>query len=113
MADKKKKKLPELYFVFDDRKEVHADIANRAVMVKKGDQHDDIMKFVQNLGTVQDLKFNTIVKDVDVDAVKEAFEDEGYTVLQADKQDFQELQRELDKLMTIEGGESKNYPRGK
>lgn len=112
MADKKKK-LPELYIVFDNRKEFHADIANKAIMVKKGDQHDAIMEFVKNLGTVQSLKFNTIVKDVDVAEAKEVFEDEGYTVLQADKQDFSELEREMDKLLTIEGGESKDYPRGK
>lgn len=115
MADKKEKKnkIPELYFVFDERGEYHGDIANKAVMVKKGDQHDEIMQFAEALGSSKSLKFNTIIEGVDVKAAKAAFEDAGYVVVQADKKDFEEIQRELDKLMTIEGGESKNYPRGK
>lgn len=115
MADKKEKKtkLPELFFVFDERGEYHGDIANKAVMVKKGDQHDEIMKFAASLGSAKKLKLNTIIEGVDVGAAKAAFEDAGYVVIKADKTDFQEIQRELDKLLTIEGGESKDYPRGK
>ena len=110
MADeKKKKKLPELYFVFDERGEFHADIANKAVVVKKGDQHDGIMEFASGLGDVQSLDNTSVIGGVDIDKAKGVFEDEGYHVVQADKSDFEEIQRELDKLLTIKGGESKKY----
>lgn len=115
MPDKKEKKnkIPELYFVFDERGEVHADIANKAIMVKKGDQHDHIMEFATGLGKgIRGLKFNTIIERVDVDEARKTFEEEGYVVLQANAEDFKELQRELDKLLTVQGGESKDYPRG-
>lgn len=110
MAEKKKKnKLPDLWFVFDERGEYHADIANKAVMIKQGDQHDDIMEFISKLGEVQKFKFNSIVKEVDVEAARKLFEEEGYILTQAKEEDFEELARELDKLETIEGGESKKY----
>lgn len=113
MANKKEKKIPELYFVFDERGEYHAGITGKAIMVKKGDQHDDIMQFAASLGSPQKSKASTILGDTDVEAAKAAFEDAGYMVVQADKTDFQEIQRELDKLLTLVGGESKDYPRGK
>ena len=110
MAEKKKKnKIPDLWFVFDERGEYHADIAHKAVMVKKGDQHDDIIEFISKLGEVQKFEYSSIVKDVDVDAAQKLFEEEGYIVTKAEEDDFKELARELDKLETIEGGESKKY----
>ena len=110
--EKKKDKedeLPDLWFIFDLRGEYWGDIANHAIMVKKGDQHDDIMEFVGNLGRAQELKFGTIIKDIDVDEAQKLFEDEGYVVAKAEEEDFEEIQRELDKLLTIKGGESKKY----
>ena len=106
---KKKDKLPKLFFVFDLRGEYQADIANGAIMVKKGDQHDDIMGFASKLGQSESFKFNSIIKDVDLEEAKNLFEEEGYVVTQAEKEDFEELNRELDKLLTIKGGEHLKY----
>lgn len=106
---KKKDELPDLWFIFDERGEYWGDVANHAVMVKKGDQHDEILEFVGGLGRVQNLKFNSIVKDVNVDDVNKLFEEQGYIIVKAEEADFIEIQRELDKLLTIKGGESKKY----
>lgn len=107
--EKKEEELPELFFVFSERGEFLADVANHAVMVKKGDEHDDILEFVGGLGRVQSMKFNSIVKDIDVDDVTKLFEEKGYIVIKAKEQDFMEIERELDKILTIKGGEHEKY----
>lgn len=106
---KEKEEMPDLWFIFDERGEYHGDIANKAIMVKQGDQHDDILEFAGKLGKVSRFQYNSIVKDVDDEEAKSLFEEEGYIITQATSQDFEEIKRELDKLETIEGGESKKY----
>lgn len=105
----KKKKLPDLYLIFDERSEFHAHITHNAISVKKGEQHDSIMEFAGKLGTPQKLANTTLIGDTNLETTKSAFEEAGYTVVQATEQDFSELQRELDKILSIKGGESKKY----
>ena len=94
-------KLPHAWFIFDERGESWGDISNGAIMVKKGDQHDDIMEFAGKLGTVQSLQYNTMIKDIDEQMAVKTFRGEGYVVVPVDKRDWLELQTELDKLETI------------
>ena len=54
-----------------------------------------------------------MVKDIDIEATRILFDEEGFTIQKATNQDFDELKRELDKLETIKGGESTKYKRGK
>ena len=105
----KEDELPDLGFIFDERGEYWCDIANHAIMVKKGDQHDELLEIAGKLGRVQGMKFNSIIKDVDTEEAAKLIEGEGYIVVKAEEADFTEIQRELDKLLTIKGGESKKY----
>ena len=123
MVTKNKKATPSvkkenLWFLFDLRGEYHGHVATAfndkgVLMLKKGDYNKYLLSLGNEVGDPEELQFNYIVKDVDVDATRKLFDDEGFTVQKASKQDFDELKRELDKLETIKGGESKKYKRGK
>jgi hypothetical protein len=112
------KKRDNMWFLFDLRGEYHGHVATGfndkgVLMLKKGDYDKYLLSLGNEVGDPEELKFNYIVKDVDVDATRKLFDDEGFTVQKATTQDFDELKRELDKLETIQGGESKKYKRGK
>ena len=96
-------KKEKLWFLFDLRGEYHGHVAtafnNKGVlMLKKGDYDKYLLSLGNEVGEPEELRFNYIVKDVDVDATRKLFDDEGFTVQKATKQDFQELKLELDKL---------------
>lgn len=101
--------LPKVNFLFDPRGEYHGFIANSAISVKKGDQFEYIMQFAGDLGQVQQMKMTGIIKDIDEEHAIELFKSKDYIVVEATDEDFQELEREFDKLQTIKGGESKKY----
>jgi len=108
----------DMWFLFDLRGEYHGHVATGlngkgVLMLKKGDYNKYLLSLGNEVGNPEELEFNYIVKDVDVDATQKLFDDEGFTVQKATTQDFDELKRELDKLETIKGGESKKYKRGK
>ena len=94
------KELPDMWFVFDERGEYHADIAQDAIMVKHGEQHNDIIEFIGDMGTVVKMTNSTIVKNVNEEEAVKEFKAQGYIVTKANDEDFIELQRELDKLLT-------------
>ena len=112
------KRKDNMWFLFDLRGEYHGHVATGfndkgVLMLKKGDYDKYLLSLGNEVGNPEELRFNYIVKDVDVDATQKLFDDEGFTVQKATTQDFDELKRELDKLETIKGGESKKYKRGK
>jgi len=111
-------KKNDLWFLFDLRGEYHGHVATGfndkgVLMLKKGDYDKYLLSLGNEVGDPEELSFNYIVKDVDVDTTRKLFDDEGFTIQKATKNDFDELKRELDKLETIQGGESKKYKRGK
>tara|TARA_Y100000310_G_C20302009_1_gene632255 strand:+ start:162 stop:524 length:363 start_codon:yes stop_codon:yes gene_type:complete len=105
---------PDLWFFFDLRGEYHGHVTTGEndkgiLMLKKGEYDDFLIEIGEKLGSPQDMDTNIAVPDVDVNDTKKLFDDEGFTVTKATDDDFDEIKRELDKLETIKGGESKKY----
>jgi len=115
--NRKKKTGQDLWFLFDLRGEYHghfgiASNSKGVLMLKKGDYDPFLLSLGKQVGELQELDSNYMFKDIDVDDTRKLFDDEGFTIQKATTQDFDELKRELDKLETIKGGESKKYKRG-
>lgn len=116
--NRKKKNGQDLWFLFDLRGEYHghfgiASNEKGVLMLKKGDYDPFLLSLGEQVGKLEELDSNYMFKDVDIDDTRKLFDDEGFTIQKASTQDFDELKRELDKLETIKGGESKKYKRGK
>tara|TARA_Y100000310_G_scaffold260260_1_gene269109 strand:+ start:5787 stop:6155 length:369 start_codon:yes stop_codon:yes gene_type:complete len=116
--NKKSKVSKKVWFLFDLRGEYHGHFGVGAngdgvLMLKKGDYDSFLLSLGKQVGDPEELDYNYIVKDVDVEETHKLFDDEGFTIQKATNQDFDELKRELDKLETIKGGESEKYKRGK
>ena len=116
--NRKKKNGQDLWFLFDLRGEYHGHFGTASnekgvLMLKKGDYDPFLLSLGEQVGELQELDSNYMFKDIDIDATQKLFDDEGFTIQKATTQDFDELKRELDKLETIKGGESKKYKRGK
>ena len=102
--NKGKKAEQELWFLFDLRGEYHGHvgIANNGkgvLMLKKGNYNNFLLSLGRQLGDPKALRFNYIVKNVDLDATRRLFDDEGFTVQKATTQDFAELEIEMDSLL--------------
>ena len=50
-----------------------------------------------------------VITDVDKDELIDSYNNAGFAVVKASTQDHDEIVRELDKLQTVKGGESKKY----
>ena len=135
--DDEKPEYPDLYFMFDGVNTLVAMMNEWSEESDNGDEDDedtnsglalviqdtdywpDIYQSVRGFGqeTAQELdNGNVLVAPIskkDTQNVIDAFTGIGFIVRKATDQDHDELIRELDKLGTIKGGESKNYPRGK
>lgn len=116
--NKKSKVSKKVWFLFDLRGEYHGHFGvgvngDGVLMLKKGDYDSYLVSLGEQVGDPEELAYNYIVKDVDVEKTHKLFDDEGFTIQKATNQDFDELKRELDKLETIKGGESEKYKRGK
>ena len=73
--------------------------------------YDNLRDFGKKVATETD-DGNIIVAPIEPDdkeSVLEAFNDIGFVAKRAKDEDIEELIRELDKLSTIKGGESKKY----
>ena len=57
----------------------------------------------------KEMENSVIIADVDKDEVTKAFNNAGFAVVGVSDEDHDELIRELDKLKTVKGGESKRY----
>ena len=107
-----------MWSFYDLRGEYHGHVAiafndKGVLMLKKGDYDKYLLSLGNEVGTPEELRFNYMVKDIDIEATRNLFDEEGFTIQKATNQDFDELKRELDKLETIKGGESTKYKRGK
>ena len=104
-----KDNIPEVYFFFDQRGEWHGYIGNSAIAVMKKDQFEYIMQFAGDLGEVQQMNHIAVIKGVNEEKAKQVFKAKEYVIVEATNDDFEELEREFDKLQTIKGGESETY----
>ena len=125
MADKPE--YPELWFMFDG---VNNLVANMHEFGDEEDEEDgygfslniedteywsDIYDAVRDFSskTATELEGGNIlvapIEPDDKESVLQAFNDLGFVAKKATDEDHEELIRELDKLATIKGGESKKY----
>ena len=125
MADKPE--YPELWFMFDG---VNNLVANMHEFGDEEDEEDgygfslniedteywsDIYDAVRDFSskTATELEGGNIlvapIEPDDKESVLQAFNDLGFVARKATDEDHEELIRELDKLATIKGGESKKY----
>ena len=93
-----------MWFLFDLRGEYHGHVATASddkgvLMLKKGDYDKYLLSLGNEVGDPEELQFNYMVKDVDVDATRKLFDDEGFTIKKATNQDFDELKQELNNLL--------------
>ena len=68
----KRKKNNDIWFLFDLRGEYHGHVATAfndkgVLMLKKGDYNKYLLSLGNEVGDPEELRFNYIVKDVDVD----------------------------------------------
>ena len=125
MADKPE--YPELWFMFDG---VNNLVANMHEFGDEEDEEDgygfslnieDTEYWSEIYDAVRDFSSKTAteleggnilvapIESDDKESVLQAFNDLGFVAKKATDEDHEELIRELDKLATIKGGESKKY----
>ena len=125
MADKPE--YPELWFMFDG---VNNLVANMHEFGDEDDEEDgygfslnieDTEYWSEIYDAVRDFSSKTAteleggnilvapIEPDDKESVLQAFNDLGFVAKKATDEDHEELIRELDKLATIKGGESKKY----
>ena len=123
MAEKKPE-YPELWFMFDgmntvvanfhefgDKEEEHGFVLQIRDTPYWSDIYDNTRNFGQKTATETDHGNIVVapIKEDDKEDVLRAFNDIGFGAKKASDQDHEELIREMDKLSTIKGGESKKY----
>lgn len=123
MATKEKKpKYPELWFIYDGIGTYIGNIAkdatdNYSAQISKDERNiyfDELFTLVSPLGKKNIEQPNSvIIVDVGLDDSIKEFNNAGFIVTAVSDKDHEELLRELDKLQTVKGGESKKYPRKK
>lgn len=120
--DEEEDQYPEVWFIFDGAGTYLVQVAQNAT----GKFHAQITKdarngyfaemftFLRPLGSKGiEMSQSVAIIDVDKEEALDAVTGAGFIAKKATDQDHDEIIRELDKLQTIKGGESKNYPRGK
>jgi len=116
--EKDEKKNPEIWWIYDGRGVCLGNIAldatgSYSAQISKDDNNpffDELIHMTGPLGHGGDeFKHSVVITDVDLDEVTEAYNNAGFAVVGASDQDHEELLRELDKLQTVKGGESKKY----
>ena len=116
--DKDKPKYPEMWFVYDQPGTCLGNIAldatgSYSVQISKDDNNpyfDELFTIARPLGSKGiEWKHSVLIADVDKEELIEAFNNAGFVAIKADDKDHDELIRELDKLQTVKGGESKTY----
>ena len=95
---------PDLWFFFDMRGEYHGHVTTGenekgVLMLKKGDYDEYLLSLGREVGCPEELEFNYIVGDIEIQATIKLFDDEGFTIRKATEQDFNELEFEMDELL--------------
>lgn len=120
--EEEEEKYPEIWFIFDGIGTYLGQVAKNATgkfhaQITKDERNeyfDEMFMFLRPLGTKGiEVETSVLVVDVDKEEALDAITEAGFIAKKATDQDHEEIIRELDKLQTIKGGESKNYPRGK
>jgi len=120
--DEEEEQYPEVWFIFDGVGTYLGQIAKNATgkfhaQITKDERNEyfeEMFTFLRPLGSKGiEMSHSAAIIDVDKEEALEAVTGAGFIAKKATDQDHDEIIRELDKLQTIKGGESKNYPRGK
>ena len=74
-------------------------LAEAEEAVKKGDYDEYLLGLGREVGYPEELEFNYIVGDIEIQATLTLFDDEGFTIRKATEQDFNELEFEMDELL--------------
>ena len=113
---------PEVWFIFDGMGTYLGQIAKNATgnfhaQITKDEQNeyfDEMFTFLRPLGSdAKELSYSAVIIDVDKEEALDAVTEAGFMARKATDDDHEEIIRELDKLQTIKGGESKRYSRAK
>ena len=111
---------PEIWFIFDGMGTYLGQIAydatgNFHAQITKDERNEyfeEIFTFLRPLGSdAIDLSHSALIVDVDKEEALDAVTEAGFMAKKATDEDHEEIIRELDKLSTIKGGESKRYSR--
>ncbi len=115
-------KYPEIWFIFDGvgtylGQVAQNDTGNFHAQITKDDSNeyfDEMFTFLRPLGSDgKELSHSAVIIDVDKEEALDAITGAGFIAKKATDDDHEEIIRELDKLQTIKGGESKRYSRAK
>lgn len=113
---------PEIWFIFDGVGTYLGQVAKNATgnfhaQITKDERNeyfDEMFTFLRPLGSEgKELSHSAVVIDVDKEEALDAITGAGFIAKKATDDDHEEIIRELDKLQTIKGGESKRYSRAK
>ena len=115
-------KYPEIWFIYDGIGTYLGQIAKNATgnfhaQITKDERNeyfDEMFTFLRSLGSdAKELSHSAVIIDVDKEEALDAVTGAGFIAKKATDDDHEEIIRELDKLQTIKGGESKRYSRAK
>ena len=113
---------PEIWFIFDGMGTYLGQIAQNATgnfhaqltKDERNEYFDEMFTFLRPLGSdAKELSQSAVIIDVDKEEALDAVTEAGFMARKATDDDHEEIIRELDKLQTIKGGESKRYSRAK
>ena len=120
--EKEEDQYPEIWFIFDGMGTYLGQIAQNATgnfhaQITKDERNeyfDEMFTFLRPLGSdAKELSQSAVIIDVDKEEALDAVTEAGFMARKATDDDHEEIIRELDKLQTIKGGESKRYSRAK
>ena len=120
--EKEEDEYPEIWFIFDGVGTYLGQVAKNATgnfhaQITKDERNeyfDEMFTFLSPLGSdVKELSHSVAIIDVDKEEALDAITGAGFIAKKATDDDHKEIIRELDKLQTIKGGESKRYSRAK
>jgi len=120
--EKEEDEYPEIWFIFDGVGTYLGQVAKNAtgnfhVQITKDERNeyfDEMFTFLRPLGSDgKELSHSAVIIDIDKEEALDAITGAGFIAKKATDDDHEEIIRELDKLQTIKGGESKRYSRAK
>jgi len=120
--EKDEDQYPEMWFITDGVGTHLGMIAENATgnfhaqltKNERNEYFEEMFTFLRPLGSdAKELSHSAVIIDVDKEEALDAVTGAGFIARKATDTDHQEIIRELDKLQTIKGGESKRYSRAK